>query len=109
MSRYAVNVCDLSSAMAGFTGYLFADFATKDSPTVRVNKSLLDTTAVVLDGTAAQDAERVETLIVLLQTVIGPRRMGRRVRCYREGPRGGWQEIRPKERQTSKKLNLTAC
>ncbi len=34
-------------------------------------------------------------MVGLLQTVLGPRKLGRRVRCYREGARGGWAEIRP--------------
>ena len=46
--------------------------------------------------TSAADYERVDAVVELLQTVIGPRKINRRVRCYREGPRGGWPEIKPK-------------
>ena len=96
MSQYAVNLCDLSDAMGEMAGFLFAEFCTKNSPTVHVDKSLLDTVAIVLDGPAAQDARRVAGLVELLQTVIGPRKIKRRVRCYQKGPKGGWKEIRPK-------------
>jgi len=61
------------------------------------NSDRWDEAAVILDGPAAQDETRINALVELLQTVIGPRKMGRRVRCYREGPKGGWAEIRPKK------------
>ena len=59
------------------------------------DKNRWDSAAVVLDGPAASDQQRLDAVVELLQTVIGPRKINRRVRCYREGPRGGWPEIRP--------------
>ena len=50
---------------------------------------------VILNGPAANDLERVEALITFLQTSLGPRQLHRRIRCYRQGPRGGWREVRP--------------
>ncbi len=96
MGKYAVNVCDLSDCfpMPLMAILLMGNFCSAQSPTVTVDKGRVDTSAVILDGPAAQDDKRVKGLIELLQTVIGPRKMGRRVRVYREGPRGGWKEVR---------------
>jgi len=76
-------------------GLLLDEFVSQHSPTITPDKGSIDSGAVVLDGPATRDEARVTALIELLQTVIGPRKMGRRVRCYREGPKGGWSEIRP--------------
>ena len=103
MPRIAINVCDLDALVPRGGGFnpialLLRDFCTKDSPTVVPDRDRFDSAAIILDGPAAQDQERVDAVVELLQTVIGPRKMNRRVRCYREGPRGGWPEIRPKTR-----------
>jgi hypothetical protein len=100
-SRIAVNVCDLDAMVPRGGGLnpvalLLADFCTADSPTVEPDKNRWDSAAVVLDGPAARDPERLEAVVAVLQTIMGPRKIGRRVRCYREGPRGGWPEIKPK-------------
>ena len=98
--RIAINVCDLDALTPrnGFNpiALLLKDFCSKDSPTVMPNQDRWDSAAVVLDGPAAKDQERVDAVVDLLQTVMGPRKLNRRVRCYREGPRGGWPEIKPK-------------
>ena len=100
MPRIAINVCDLDLLVPrnGFNpvALLLRDFCSPDSPTVMPNQNRWDSAAVVLDGPAAQDQERLDAVVELLQTVIGPRKIHRRVRCYREGPRGGWPEIKPK-------------
>jgi len=101
MPRIAINVCDLDALVPRNGGFnpiatLLHDFCSKDSPTVIPQQDRWDSAAIILDGPAAQDQERVDAVVELLQTVIGPRKMNRRVRCYREGPRGGWPEIRPK-------------
>lgn len=101
MNRVAINVCDLDALVPRNGGFnpvalLLRDFCSKDSPTVVPNQDRFDSAAIILDGPAVQDQERVDAVVELLQTVIGPRKMGRRVRCYREGPRGGWPEIKPK-------------
>jgi hypothetical protein len=98
MPRIAVNVADLTLLRQDVGSFntvalLLGDFFSEGSPTVEPN-SRWDSSAVVLDGPAAQNPERLEAVVELLQTVLGPRKIGRRVRCYREGPRGGWSEIR---------------
>jgi len=103
MNRIAINVCDLDMLVPRNGGFnpvalLLADFCSAHSPTIIPDKNRWDSAAVVLDGQAASDEQRTEAIVELLQTVLGPRKMGRRVRCYREGPRGGWPEIRPKRK-----------
>ena len=97
---YAVNICDLTE-LRGFNsvslvGLLLQDFVPVYSQdTVVIDRNRMDTDAVVLNGPAANDLERVQALIAFLQTSLGPRQLGRRIRCYRQGPRGGWREVRP--------------
>ena len=98
-TTYAINLCDLSSlpASPAFnpTALLLQDFVRAPGAHVQTDRHMIDSGAVILDGPAASDDARVVALIQLLQTVIGPRKIGRRIRCYRQGTRGGWQEIRP--------------
>jgi hypothetical protein len=101
-SRIAINVCDMSyfadpRQPINPAALLLQDFITKDSPTVQVNDQI-DSGAVILDGPAVQDRKRVSGLVELLQTVWGPKKIGRRVRCYQEGPQGGWSEITTKSK-----------
>ena len=97
---YAVNICDLTE-LRGFNsislvGLLLHDFIPAyNQDTVVINRNRMDTDAMILNGPAANDLERVEALIAFLQTSLGPRQLHRRIRCYRQGPRGGWREIRP--------------
>jgi len=101
MPRIAVNVCDLTelvpkkSEAFNPVALLMRNFCSESSTRTEPMGRRWDAIGVVLDGPAAQDKERVEALVKLLQTSLGPRYMGRRVRCYREGSRGGWSEIRP--------------
>ena len=99
MTRYAVNICDLSelprSEHFNLTALLLQDFIAGTPPLVQTDTARVDSAAVILNGPAAGDASRVTALVSLLQTVIGPRKIKRRIRCYREGSRGGWTEIRP--------------
>jgi|GEM_PF-5128139 len=67
--------------------------------TVIVDQSHMDTGAVLLTGPAGEDEERVNALIQLLQEQIGLQKVNRKVRCYRQGPQGGWSEIRPAARK----------
>lgn len=105
MARIAVNICDLTELIpkgpSAFNpvALLMRDFMDEHSPRTEPQDGRWDAVGVVLDGPAAQDEKRVEALVELLQTVLGPRHMGRRVRCYREGPRGGWSEMRPKKKE----------
>lgn len=96
---YAVNLCDLTGLRGdgpvNFIGILLADYVTSPPLHVDTDGGRLDGFAIILDGPAAQDAERTAALIDFLQTSLGPRKLHRRVRCYRQGPRGGWREIRP--------------
>jgi len=96
-SRIAINICDLSyfsdpKMPIQMSALLLQDFLTKDSPHVMTG-SMIDSGAVILDGPATQDEKRVNAIIEILQTVWGPRKIGRPVRCYREGVKGGWTEI----------------
>lgn len=99
MTTYAVNICDLSelptSPAFNPTALLLQDFVRAPGTHVQTDRRMVDSSAVILDGSAASDDGRVTALIQLLQTTIGPRKIGRRIRCYRQGARGGWQEIRP--------------
>jgi hypothetical protein len=94
---------DLVRGTAGGTfvlPLLFQDFIDHSLRSDLINidsKHTIDEVAVVLNGPAAKDEKRLAALVELLQTSIGPRRLGRRVRCYQEGPRGGWSEIIPKK------------
>ena len=97
---YAINICDLtdlkSSGPISMIGVLLHDFIPAyNQDTVAINRNRLDTDAVILNGPAANDLERVQALIAFLQTSLGPRQLHRRIRCYRQGPRGGWREVRP--------------
>ena len=97
---YAVNICDLTE-LRGFNsvslvGLLLQDFVPAyNQDTVAISRNRLDTDAVILNGPAASDEKRVKSLIAFLQTSLGPRQLHRRIRCYRQGPRGGWREVRP--------------
>ena len=97
---YAVNICDLTE-LRGFNsvslvGLLLHDFIPAyNQDTVVINRNRMDTDAMILNGPAANDLERVEALIAFLQTSLGPRQLHRRIRCYWQGPRGGWSEVRP--------------
>ena len=100
ITRYAVNLYDLSelprrSESFNLTALLLQDFVGSAPTHVMTDPKVVDSAAVILNGPAASDTARVTALVSLLQTVIGPRKIGRRIRCYREGSRGGWTEIRP--------------
>ena len=97
---YAVNVSDLTALKRtqpiSIVGMLLAGFIPPyNLSTIIADPHRLDTDAVLLNGPAANDLERVQALIVFLQTSLGPRQLHRRIRCYRQGPRGGWSEVRP--------------
>ncbi len=78
-------------------GMLMADFISANSPLARVDKDNFDGSAVVVDGPAASDDEHVAGLVDLLMTVLGPRKLKRRVRVYQQGSQGGWRPIRKME------------
>ena len=95
---YAVNLCDLTALRGegpGMIGILLRDFVTNPPTHVDTDRSRMDGFAILRDGPAAQDPERADALIEFLQTSLGPRKLHRRIRCYQEGPRGGWREIVP--------------
>ena len=97
---YAINIYDLtdlkSSGPISIVGMLLRGFIPAyNQDTVVINRNRFDTDAVILNGPAANDLERVEALIAFLQTSLGPRQLHRRIRCYRQGPRGGWREVKP--------------
>jgi hypothetical protein len=93
----AVRVSDLMQLFEGGGAFpvraLLADFVKKGSPTLAlVDKDAVDGYAVVLDGPAAQDPERLSACIELLRK-IGRMKLGREPRIYEMGPRGGWRRI----------------
>ena len=96
---YAVNICDLTE-LKGFSSISLVSLLLQDfvpaynQNTVTINRNRMDTDAAILNGPAANDLERVEALIAFLQTSLGPRQLHRRIRCYRQGPRGGWREVK---------------
>lgn len=74
---------------------LLADFANSESPKVWIIKDRPDTQAIILDGPAANDLERLQELIADLQTALGPAYLGRPIRVYQRGFRGSWKEMKP--------------
>jgi len=96
--RIAINICDLdalSRRVPMLAPMLLSQFCGTSSTTVLVNENL-DSGAVQLDRyPAAYDNDRLAALVDLLQTSIGPRHIGRRIRCYYQNTRGNWTEIRP--------------
>ena len=93
----AIQVSDLLSLKQTGSlpfGMLMADFISTSSALAVVNRGAFDGFAVVLDGPAAGDDERVAGLVELLMTVLGPQKLKRRVRIYQQGSQGGWRELR---------------
>lgn len=103
--KIAVNVCDLHELFGDnpfISQILLRDCVDRSLPSELINmdsRHSMDEGGVVLNGKAAADEARLNALVELLQTVIGPKKLGRRVRCYRYGPRGGWSEIVPKKKR----------
>jgi hypothetical protein len=94
----ALNICDLDSISREsrlIVPILLREFCDEASPVTRNQKQQIDDAAIILDGPASHDTERVISLVDLLQTSIGPRKIGRRVRCYYQNRAGNWTEIRP--------------
>jgi hypothetical protein len=93
----AVRLSDLMSLYQDGGAFpvrvLLADFIKKDDPTlVLVEEDMVDGYAVVFDGPAAQDPSRLSACIELLKKV-GLMKLGREIRVYEQGPRGGWRRI----------------
>lgn len=102
---YAINLADLSALKSpgpiNVAALLLADFLPhgRTPDHVCIDPSRLDTDAVILNGPVGSDVERCRALIEFVQTVLGPRKLHRRIRCYEQGPRGAWREIGPQEHQ----------
>lgn len=99
---YAINIADLTALIPrdgaiNPVALLLHDFCTEHSPHTDPANGRWDEVGVILDGPAVSDEDRVKALVELLQTVIGPRKLRRRVRCYRQGPKGGWSPILPRK------------
>jgi hypothetical protein len=93
----AIQVSDLLSLRQTGAlpfGMLIAPFISTASPMAVVNGDAFDGFAVVVDGPAAGEDERVAGLVELLMTVLGPQKLKRRVRIYQQGSQGGWRELR---------------
>ena len=98
---YAVNLSDLTALAQDnpfTTQILLADFMDQASPHIVTNKNRFDENAIIIDGPASYDRERLEAFITLLMCIIGPRKLKRPIRCYRQGPKGGWRRIPRNER-----------
>jgi hypothetical protein len=93
----AVNVTDLTllKAKGCPVAILLKDFANEHSPTVQIDKAQIDSGALLLDGPAAHDIKRLQALVELLHGVFGKQKIGRPVRVYQQGPRGGWRKVKP--------------
>jgi len=93
----AIQVSDLLSLRQTGAlpfGLLIAPFIGTGSALAVVNGDAFDGFAVVVDGPAAGNDERVAGLGELLMTVLGPQKLKRRVRIYHQGSQGGWRELR---------------
>ena len=90
---YAVNVLDLTRLPEITVQLLLKDYASPDSPIVDAEPGRIDGMAVVLDGPAARERQRVEALVDLLLGVFS-KRAGAPIRVYQQGPRGGWRRVR---------------
>ena len=89
---YAVNMADLLELPPIIARLLLHDFVSLNSPRVEVERGRIDGFAVVLDGPAARNEARVRALVELLTGPVS-RRVGRPMRVYRRGPRGGWKKV----------------
>lgn len=81
-----------SLAESPFIGVLLHDFVGKSREIVTVDPDDFCGQAVVLNGEAAQDIERLSALVELLTTTIS-KRVGRPIKVYQQGRQGGWKRI----------------
>lgn len=86
--RYAVNVADMLRPEFAVTNSFLLAPVTPGRQRVRVSDAP-DGDAVVLECDEARAAAVVDTILT------GARNRGLHVRCYVEGPRGGWKPYRP--------------
>lgn len=93
---YAIHISDLSEAKQTaplvIDVFLRPDYLTDHPSTVRVGNDI-DEDAVVLDGPATYDDDRMNACIDLLLGIIGQRTLGRKFRVYKRGTRGGWTKL----------------
>jgi len=93
----AIRISDLMSLYVDGGSFavkaLLADFINKDNPTLAlVEKDAGDGYAVVLDGPASDNPERLSACIEVLKR-IGQMKLGRKIRIYEQGPQGAWRRI----------------
>lgn len=85
--RYAVNVCDLTYDDIRFAAQLLLTPEVLGDPRTYINADgNVDGGAVVL----ICEEKRAKAICQVLQKKV-IEGQGRRVRCYAEGPRGGWK------------------
>ena len=95
MNKYAVHLSDLSQAKQDaplVIDIFLKDILAQHPYTVAVGKGI-DDYALILDGIATDDEQRMDAVIELLLGRIGKRALGRRFRVYQQGPRGGWRKL----------------
>ena len=96
MTMYAVHLSDLSQAKQSapliIDMFLRPDILSNHPYTVRVGTGI-DDDAVVLDGPATMDDDRMNAVVELLLGIMGQRALGRKFRVYKRGPRGGWNKL----------------
>lgn len=96
LPKIAVNLADLTELPTFISQCLLQDFTTKDSPTVYVDKKVWDEVAIILDGPASQDKERLRFLVEILLTT-GSQKLKRPFRIYAQGPRNGWKKFKKED------------
>ena len=104
---YAVNIADLTEIPPIVARMLLQDFVGVNSPRVEVEKGKLDGFAVVLDGPAAQNEARVKALVELLAGPVS-KRVGKPIRVYQRGPRGGWKKVAAAARRGERRVGAGA-
>lgn len=83
---YAINVCDLLNPEMALIAGLLLGPVTPDRQRVRVVRDSPDTEAVILQC----DEARARAIVDTIRTGAENRKL--KVRCYEQGPKGGWRE-----------------
>lgn len=95
MTRYAINVCDMTYSDLDVPVVFMVGPVVKTQELVLVNPGTVDSRAVVLECPEPQALAICE----FMQKAGRDRK--RLVRCYQEGPRGGWKELPRNKKEKS--------
>jgi len=94
--RYGVSVADLHAALAesGVVSSILLNPFLKERPELvkAQRESVLGCfdRIAVFNGPASCDEARCVAFVELLQDLIGPKKIGRPIRCFKEDPKRGW-------------------